>query len=186
MLKRIFGNYNNTILWFQEYKGTFKSTDLMKMTKLGFQFPVVLVKDFISLTKSQKITSSVLVLVIIGVLFGFDNKLQEINEENTLKCDCSMTRENDSSYGFWYVVGYDYGHDIPQLENVVESTNNRDKYPKSRFSVSWIKNWININGSKQKGGYPNMEKYRECWEKGFLVGRNDYYDDNDGSNRIPK
>ena len=85
MLKRIFGNYNNTILWFQEYKSTFKSTDFIKMTKLGFQFPVVLVKDFISLTKSQKITSSVLVLVIIGVLFGFDNKWTCLETE--VMCD---------------------------------------------------------------------------------------------------
>jgi hypothetical protein len=36
------------------------------------------------------------------------------------------------------------------------------------------------------GGYPNMKKYQECWEKGFLVGRNDYFDNNDGSNRLPK
>ena len=187
MFKKIFGNYNNTKLLFQEYIGIYKSNDFIRMMKLGFQFPIVVVKDFILLTKFQKITSIGLIVVIAGISSLFENKLQEINEENTLKCDCSMNRENDTSYGFWYVVGYDYGTEIPKYTNVEKSYNNNgEKYPKSYFSTIWIKDYINKNGSKQMGGYPNMVKYRECWEKGFLVGRNDYFDNKDGSNRLPK
>jgi len=187
MFKKIFGNYSNTILWFQEYKGIYKSFDFLRIMKLSFQFPIVVAKDFVSITKIQKITSIGLIVVIVGVSSVLENKLQGINEDNTLKCDCSLKRENDSNYGFWYVVGYDYGTEIPKYVNVEKSYNNNgDEYPKSYFSTFWIKDWINKNGSKQMGGYPNMKKYQECWEKGFLVGRNDYFDNNDGLNRLPK
>ena len=31
-----------------------------------------------------------------------------------------------------------------------------------------------VNGGQNLGGIPKMTKYIECWEKGFLIGRNNY------------
>ncbi len=168
---------SHTKEWFTEYKNSLKQKDNMKMLGLSFRFPVVLYRDFKSYSTVKKIiVISALVLIGIG-LSTFEDKMNKEMEDKILKCDCSFGRENDNFYAIWYNTGKQYGRDIPQIINVDREFNlSLEPYSKDYFTIAWIKNYIYMKGSGQKGGYPEMKKYHECWEKGFLEGRNEYFD----------
>jgi hypothetical protein len=68
MLNKIFGTYTNTSLWFQEYKQSLKTSNIINLMILGFKFPIVIIRDFISFTKLQKIYYVVTFVVITSVL----------------------------------------------------------------------------------------------------------------------
>ena len=74
MLNKIFGTYTNTSLWFQEYKQSLKTSNFVNLMILGFKFPIVIIKDFISFTKLQKIYYVVTFVVVTSVL-GVVNRM---------------------------------------------------------------------------------------------------------------
>ena len=166
--------FKNTKEYFKEYMGYLKTRDHTKIMGSGFQLPLVISKDFKSMTKKQLIIVFVVIIGFSGIVSELNHRLTTQIEQQTLLCDCSMERENDHYYFFWYNVGLQYGERIPQLVNVSRNLDDQSQLGKRFFTTSWIKDWIYKNGGQNIGGVPKTEKYLECWEKGFLNGRNNY------------
>lgn len=68
MLNKIFGTYTNTRLFFQEYLQSLKTFNIINLMILGFKFPIVVIRDFMSLTKLQIIYHVVTFVVVTSVL----------------------------------------------------------------------------------------------------------------------
>jgi hypothetical protein len=166
--------FPNTKKYITEYTRLVEKKDFVNLISVGFKFPFILYQDLKLLSKRQLIVFGTTVIVVFGVSNLMGNKLSSVNEESVLKCDCSIERDNDYIYFFWYNVGQSYGEKIPKLVNVSNILDDKTEFGKSFFTISWMKKWIYINGGQNLGGVPKMTKYIECWEKGFLIGRNNY------------
>lgn len=163
----------NTKEWYKEYINSIKNHNYLQNIIIGNRFPIVLYRDFKSFSKKQKIITVSIFVTLIGISLKFNDISNTRLEERLLKCDCSI----DLSYMSSYQTGRNYGERIPMLINTNQRLNNSEPYKRGYFTISWIKNWIYTNGSQNLGGYPEMKEFQDCWGKGFIEGRNKYFND---------
>jgi len=166
--------FSNTKEYFSQYYKLFKDKNYFDLISHGFKLPFVLYQDLKVLSKKQLIIVGTSLIFVFGIFNLLGNKLNSIHEDSILSCDCTLERDNDTYYFFWYNVGKSYGERIPKIVNVSDELNDNGRHGKSFFTISWMKQWIYVNGGQNLGGIPKMTKYIECWEKGFLIGRNNY------------
>jgi hypothetical protein len=133
-------------------------------------------KNFKSLDKKKKTTYIISFIAISIFALFVEYQYNRIRESAVLKADCSIEYSGDRMYAYWFTVGNSYGKNIPSAVNVSNVVNGKGKYSKNSLTISWIKGWIKDNGDMNYGGIPAMNKYMECWEKGYVVGRNNSMD----------